>query len=325
MTAAARTIPARRRQEGEGMYGQNPVDDAKRVLRAVLSNQLARLSPRLYIRLTGQTGRGGGEESAQEIAAYFQKCFDEYFQVLQVAPDRIGAYLAGKHVVEYGPGDVPGVALLMAAHGAERVTCVDRFPLVSQSEKNIRVLRLLMDGLHGEERARAEACFRRHGDPASGFHRERIRYLVRPGGLSGLSDSADLIVSRAVLEHVDHLSATFADMRRALRPGAVAAHQVDLKSHGLHRHNPLDFLTWPAGLWSRMYRHKGVPNRWRVDRYRRHVEENGLKMLALRPTELADARHVEEVRPYLAEQFQSISDEDLSWLGFWLVCGKEQP
>lgn len=305
------------------MYGQNPVDDAKRVVRAVLSNQLARFSPRLYIRLTGQTGRGGGEESAQEIAAYFKKCFDEYFQVLQVAPDMIDAYLAGKHVVEYGPGDVPGVALLMAAHGAEWVTCVDRFPLVSQSEKNIQVLRLLMDSLHGEAKVRAEACFRKHADPASGFRREYIRYLVRPGGLSGLSDSADLIVSRAVLEHVEHLSSTFADMRRTLRPGAVAVHQVDLKSHGLHRHNPLDFLTWPADLWSRMYRHKGVPNRWRVDRYRRYVEENELNTRLLLPTEVVDVKHIEEVRPYLAPQFQAISDEDLSWLGFWLVCAKE--
>lgn len=305
------------------MYGKNPVYDAKRVVRAVLTNQLARFSPRLYIRLTGQTGRGGGEESAQEVAAYFQKCFDEYFQMLQVAPDRIAAYLAGKHVVEYGPGDVPGVALLMAAHGAERVTCVDRFPLVSQSKKNIQVLRLLMDSLHGEAKARAEACFRKYADPASGFCRERIRYLVRPGGLSGLSDSADLIISRAVLEHVGHLSATFADMRRTLRPGAVAVHQVDLKSHGLHRHNPLDFLTWPADLWSRMYRHKGVPNRWRVDRYRRHIEANELKTLVLQPTEVADAKHIEEVRPYLAPQFQAISDEDISWLGFWLVCSKE--
>ena len=319
----ALTLQKSLQQEGEGMYGQDPVDDAKRMVRAVLTNQLARFSPRLYIRLTGQTGRGGGDKSAQEIAAYFQKCFDEYFQVLQVAPDRIGAYLAGKHVVEYGPGDVPGVAFLMVAHGAERVTCVDRFPLVSQSEKNNQVLHLLVDSLHGEAKERAEASFYKHADPASGFRRERIRYLVRSGGLSGLSDSADLIISRAVLEHVDHLSATFADMRRTLRPGAVAVHQVDLKSHGLHRHNPLDFLTWPADLWSRMYRHKGVLNRWRVDRYRRYVEENELKTLMFQPTELADVKHIEEVRPYLAAQFQAVSDEDLSLLGFWLVCSKE--
>jgi SAM-dependent methyltransferase len=211
----------------------------------------------------------------------------------------------------------------MVAHGAERVTCVDRFQLVSQSEKNNQVLHLLVEGLHGEAKERAEASFYKHADPASGFRRERIRYLVRPGGLSGLSDSADLIISRAVLEHVDHLSATFADMRRTLRPGAVAVHQVDLKSHGLHRHNPLDFLTWPADLWSRMYRHKGVPNRWRVDRYRRYVEANELKTLLFQPTELADVKHIEEVRPYLAAQFQAVSDEDLSWLGFWLVCSKE--
>ncbi|MDD5330412.1 MAG: hypothetical protein PHX38_10430 [Sulfuricella sp.] len=303
------------------MYGLHPVDDAKRVFRAALTNQFARLAPRLYTRLIGRKGRGS-EESAEQTAARFQENFDEYFEQLQVAPDRIGAYLTGKRVIEYGPGGLPGVALLMVAHGADRVTSVNRAPLVFGSEKNIQVLRCLMDRLEGKAQARAASCFRVYGDPASGFSRHRIRYLVRRHGLSGQLDAADLIVSRAVLEHAEHLSAIFADMRLAMRPGAVAVHQVDLGSYGLHRRNPLDFLTWPAHLWSRMYRHRGMPNRWRIDRYRRHAEENELKTLLLRPTGLAGPHHVEEVRSHLAAEFQSISDEDLSWLGFWLVCLK---
>jgi hypothetical protein len=95
---------------------------------------------------------------------------------------------------------------------------------------------------------------------------------------------------------------------------------VDLRSHGLHRSNPLDFLTWPDWLWSLMYSGKGVPNRWRVDRYRRDLAEQALQVLRLTPTTLAEPRDVAAVRPYLAEQFRALSDEDLSWLGFWLVC-----
>lgn len=304
------------------MYGQNPVEDVKRVARAVLTNQIARLSPHLYIRMTGQTGRGGGEESVKEIANYCRRCFEDYFKALNVPADQVGAYLAGKRVIEYGPGDVPGVALLLVAYGAERVTCIDRFPMVSLSEKNIRVLYNLMGTLRGEARKRAEACFLEPGNPGSGLVNQRIRYLVKSSGLSGLFNAADLIISRAVLEHVNDLAATFGDMRRAMRPGSVAVHQVDLKSHGLHRRNPLDFLTWPVALWTRMYQHKGVPNRWRVDRYRRHIEENELKTLVLEPTEQVSRKHIEEVRPHLAPQFQSVSDEDLSWLGFWLVCAK---
>ena len=304
------------------MLGYSPFQNAKRVMRAALTNQLARFAPKLYVRLTGQTGRGSAEESAEEIAAYFRKCFDEYFRVLKVNPEDIPAYLSGKQVLEYGPGDVPGVALLMIAHGAERVTCVDRFPLVALSPKNIEVLQCLLRELQGEARARAASCFRQPGEPVSGLDARRIRYLVRPSGLSGLQAEIDIVMSRAVLEHVNDLDATFRDMFRALRDGGVAIHQVDLKSHGLHRHNPLDFLAWPAPYWHLMYSHKGVPNRWRVDHYRAVLASTGFKSPHLEATLLANEADIQQVRPYLAEPFRNISDHDLSWLGFWLVCAK---
>lgn len=288
----------------------------------MLTDQIAHFAPRLYIKLTGQTGRGASQESAQQIADYFRKCFDEYFQILGVEPDQVGRHLAGKRILEYGPGDMPGVALLMIAHGADSVVCVDRFPMVSISAMNTEVLAHLLAGLDGEAKERAASCFLRRGDPASGLCEQRIRYLVKAGGLSGLSDAADLIISRAVLEHVNDLHATFADMHNALCETGVAIHQVDLKSHGLHRNNPLDFLTWPAHWWSWMYAHKGMPNRWRVNRYRQALLENGLRTILLKPTVLADQRDIVEVRPYLAAPFRAVSDEDLSWLGFWLVCGK---
>lgn len=304
------------------MYGQHPFADAKRIIHAILTDQIAHFAPRLYIRLTGQTGRGASQESAQQIADYFRNCFDEYFQMLGIEPGQIDRYLAGKRILEYGPGNVPCVALLMIAHGADSVVCVDRFPMVSISPINAEVLCHLMEGLDGEAKQRAASCFLRQGDPDSGLREQRIRYLVQPSGLSGLSKAANLVISRAVLEHVNDLHATFADMHNALCDTGIAIHQVDLKSHGLHRSNPLDFLTWPTHWWSWMYGHKGMPNRWRVNRYREALLENGLRTILLKPTVLADQHDIEEVRPYLAAPTHTISDEDLSWLGFWLVCDK---
>jgi SAM-dependent methyltransferase len=171
-------------------------------------------------------------------------------------------------------------------------------------------------------RERAEDCFRQPGRPESGFNPQRIDYLVTPSGLSRLSNEVDLVMSRAVLEHVNDLPATFRDMYAALKPDGIAIHQVDLKSHGLHRHNPLDFLAWPTWLWSMMYSAKGVPNRLRVDAYRDAVAQSGLELVAMRPTLIADADDIRAIRPELATPFKQLSDEDLSWLGFWLVCRK---
>ncbi|MCU0919101.1 MAG: class I SAM-dependent methyltransferase [Burkholderiaceae bacterium] len=296
-----------------------------RVLRAVASNQLARFAPRLYVRLTGQTGRGAAaEEAPADIAKYFRDCVDAYFERLRIAPADAPAFLAGKTLMEYGPGDLPGVAALMVARGARKVYCVDRFPLVHLSPKNARVVADLIEACRGPERDRLVACLANADDPAAGFASDRIEYLVRPSGLSGLRDTVDLVFSRAVLEHVDDLDATFDDMMAALRPGGLAIHQVDLRSHGLHMTNPLDFLAWSPTLWQWMYSQKGVPNRWRIDKYRSILQRQPADVLELQPTKLAAQEHVAAVRPALAPAFQPLSDEDLSWLGFWLVMRKQR-
>lgn len=304
------------------MSKNNPVGTLRRIVQATLTNQAARFVPSLYVQLTGQTGRGAGEVHLDEVGDYFEKCFEEYFEQLGVSKPEQADYLHGKRMLEYGPGDVPGVAMLMVAHGASQVLCVDRFPLVRMSPKNIQIAKLMLERLPQPLRERAEACFMQSGRPQSGFDPQFIEYLVRPSGLSGLSNEIDLVISRAVLEHVNDLPATFRDMYAALRPGGIAIHLVDLKSHGLHRDNPLDFLCWPTWLWSLMYSEKGVPNRLRVNAYRDAVAQTGFETVALTPTILASPEDVRAVQPELAKPFKALSEDDLSWLGFWLICRK---
>src|SRR5262249_53119471 len=118
---------------GPLMYGQRRLGDLRWVLRGIAANQVARFFPERYVRLTGQTGRGAAESSARQIADYFWSCFYDYFEILGVPRSDIGRYLKGKTVLEYGPGDVPAVAFLMLAHGADAVVCVDRFELYRPS------------------------------------------------------------------------------------------------------------------------------------------------------------------------------------------------
>ncbi len=298
------------------MYGENRMDDLRRLSRAFATNQLARAAPAFYFR--GRTGRGTNEESASDIADYFHACFLDYFQVLGIAQDCISAFLEGKQVLEYGPGDIPAVALLMYAHGAKRVICVDRFPLVSLSDTNRKVLRKITNRLNGKARERAESCLSSAGLLIEG----KVDYVIKPNGLAGFETEIDLIVSRAVLEHVNDLSATFDDMYKVLAESGLAIHKVDLRSHALHRRNQLDFLTWPEALWRLMYSHKGAPNRLRVDFYRRLVNERGFKTELIEVTDRANIECIREVRPRLAKEFRNLSDDDLGWLGFWLVIRK---
>lgn len=298
------------------------MSDGLRYARAIMTNQVARYAPSLYVRLTRQTGRGARDsETPEQIASYFARCVDDYFAVLGLAGDEGARFLSGKTVLEYGPGDLPGVAMLLVAHGARKVYCVDRFSMFAPSAKNFEVVERLAASLAPDARERLMSCFV-SGEPESGFSKERIEYVVRPRGLSALQEAVDLVVSRAVLEHVNDLPALFADMVDALREGALAVHQVDLRSHGLHRRNPLDFLTLSPAMWDLLYSHKGVPNRHRIDAYRSILASLPVTVDKLEPTSCASARDVAEVRPLLAGRFRSLSDEDLAWLGFWLVFRK---
>lgn len=293
------------------------------IAKAVASNQLARFAPALYLRLTGQTGRGDSStETSVDIAQYFRLCVTDYLDTLSIPWSVLAEFLHDKVILEYGPGDIPGVALLLVAFGARKVYCVDRFPMVKVASKNLGVIRELASFLSDAERSRFDQCFVNPSAPEDGFNRSRIEYLVRPNGLSGLQEEVDLVLSRAVLEHVNDLDATFLDMKQALKRGAVAVHQVDLRSHGLHVSNPLDFLAAPSWLWNLMHSYKGVPNRWRVDYYDAIVQQLGVDRIVFMPTTMFAEEQVTQVRPQLPDVFRQVSDELLSWQGFWLAFRK---
>lgn len=305
------------------MYSENPAHDIKLFAKAFLSNQLARFAPALWVKLTGQTGRGADEPDTSEIADYFLSCFREHFQQLGLDEAGAAGFLTGKRVLEYGPGDILGVALLMYAHGAEAVYCVDRFPLQATSAKNVEVYRKLLALLEGPARARAERAFTVPGQPESGFNPAAIAYLVTPDGLSGRSREFDLIISRAVLEHVNDLDKTLADIAAALKPGGVSIHQVDLKSHGLDRYRAYDFLTWPSALYGLMYSHKGFPNRWRIDKYRESVQLAGLVASKLEPIGRVAPEDIAFIRPHVDRRFRALPPDELAWLGFWMVLAHD--
>lgn len=297
--------------------------DLSRVLRATATNMFAGLAPGWYVRLSGQTGRGDpSQESARDIAEYFLECFDDYLQRLGLTRSDADERFQGRTVVEYGPGDLPGVAALFVAYGARHVYCVDRFAMVHLDGKNLDVLRALRQLLPEPQAGRIASLIKTDPSGRSVIDADRISYVVRPHGFSGLASAADLVVSRAVLEHVDDLEGSFKDMRRALKPGCTALHLVDLRSHGLHRHNPLDFLEWSPSLWSLMFSNKGVPNRWRIDRYRDIVASLDVEDVEFTVTKQASADDVAVVRPRLDARFKDTSDVDLGVLGFWLSFRK---
>jgi hypothetical protein len=302
------------------MYSENLINDCIRIGKAIATNQIAWIWPALYMRITHETGRGIAEEAAGDVAGYCIRCFKDYdAQLCDLLKEKEKSPLKGKTVLEYGPGDMLGVALLIYAHGAKAVHCVDRFPLNACSEKALQVYRAILGSLGNEARARANAAFVKNGEPESGFRSDAIQYRVTPDGLSCAECEYDLILSRAVLEHVEMPEKTIMDIRKALKPGGITLHNVDLKSHGLDRYKALDFLTFPDWLYSAMYSHKGYPNRHRMGKYLEDIITAEMHIRRISVTESILHEQIDEIRPFLAKRFRNLDDEQLVPLGFWMA------
>lgn len=302
------------------MYTENRRRDVVIFLKAALTNQLAKYD--FYLKLGNRSGRGEKVEAPEDTAAYFRRCVDDY--CAELGADK-STFFAGKRILEYGPGDTLGVALVLYALGAEYIECVDRFPLHTLSPASIAVYSAILRSLEGDVRERAGRAFKDPGNPASGFDPRKVEYRVTADGLSARRRSYDVIISRSVLALVNRLDKTIEDIAYCLKDDGVSIHKVDLTSHGLDRDKPLDFLSWPDSLYQLMYSRKGRPNRFRVDKYKELAAESGLVFRKLTPTGQVTAEDVERVRPTLPSQFRSVDPELLRWLGFWMVLEHRAP
>jgi SAM-dependent methyltransferase len=144
----------------------------------------------------------------------------------------------------------------------------------------------------------------------------------------------DAIFSTSVMEHVGNPLLLLDQVGSALVPGGITVHIIDLADHGMlgdNRH-PLEFLTIPRPIYRRMIANSGRPNRVQCHEYRKFAASAGRRAEVLvrrlikadelpvaLPFEEIDSsersraiRMVREIRPRLAEEFKSVSDEDLA-------------
>ena len=289
---------------------------------------------------TGAMGATHRNYAVEDSVEYVDRVFADYLTYAGLG----AGDLIGKRVLELGPGDSFGVALRFLAAGAETVQTVDRVLAWRDAEYQRRVYQALLARLDPTERARAEAALRI--DSGFSFAPERLR--VTEGvpieqAAAGLEpQSFDLIVSRAVVEHIFDTDTAFEQMQRLLRPGGTMAHKIDMRDHGLFSGeglHPLTFLTVPAPLYRMMVENTGQPNRKLLPYYRLLLARLGLEAefwithLIDREAELephpavlageelaASLAMVEEIRPKLRHPYREMAGSDLAVSGAFAVA-----
>jgi hypothetical protein len=259
-------------------------------------------------------------------------------------------------VAEIGPGDSLGVGLAALLCGAERYLALDTVRY-AETERNEAIL----DELIGLFRDRAavpdEAEFPDVMPKLSSYRfperllspsilnatlnperLDRVRKALRgpdPDGRDGLllyaapwtdpkviaDGSADLILSQAVLEHVDDLDGTYSAMARWLKPGGLMSHVIDFSSHGLTRswngHWGLPAIAWKTIRGKRHY----LINREPLSTHLRLLETNGFGTLAVLPRSGASGIG----RRRLARGFGRLTDGDLDTACAYVATAKPRP
>ena len=153
------------------------------------------------------------------------------------------------------------------------------------------------------------------------------RYLGSKRPTVGGIRRADMTVADAVVytgkiftKIDDFVAGTLAACRRLLRPGGVMLHEVDLRSHQTYEKHALQFLEYPSWLWRLMSSHNGEPNRVRMPAYLKISSELGFDEIETTIVESFPDELIAAVRPKLASEFQTLSDDDLSPAIFVLGC-----
>ncbi len=123
----------------------------------------------------------------------------------------------------------------------------------------------------------------------------------------------DMILSQAVLEHVDNLESAYAAMRMWLAPRGWLSHQIDFRSHGTatqwNGHWTYGDITWRLLRGRREY----LINREPHSTHLRLLREAGFTIVCDETVSAAAAE-----RRTLAPRFASMSDADLTTSGAFI-------
>ena len=256
-----------------------------------------------------------------ESVAYLREVFEDYMQIGALQESD----LDGARVLELGPGDSLGVALLFVGAGAASVVCLDRFLTARDPVKERQILRTLVDAAAPAARARMRSCLGPDGD----ILEPRIRYVhglpIERATPATLGDPFDYVVSRSVLEHVCDLDATYENLRRLLKQGGRMIHKVDLSNHSKVERHPLRFLTYSSRLWRLMSSNISRINRCRWPQHRDALQGKGFVIERFVPTRAYGLEVIRALRARLAPPYSEMTDEELAVGGFFIACRAIEP
>jgi len=267
-------------------------------------------------------------------------CYSVWLRHLAMARQS-GLNTEPRTVAELGPGDSLGLGLCAVLSGSNRFFALD-VVTHAQLERNLAMLDELVGLFVRRTPIPDEAEFPRvtprltcYDFPSSVLSEnrltatlaadrlERIRAALRAEPADGLEiryvspwydarvveeGAVDLVLSQAVLEHVEDLRHAYTAMGRWLRPGGVISACIDFRSHSYARDWNGHWGYSDAMWWVIRGNRPFLINREPLSTHRRLLAESGFTIAYEQKHPGPSALPREQ----LASRFRGMSDEDLS-------------
>jgi SAM-dependent methyltransferase len=229
--------------------------------------------------------------------------------------------LTGKAVLELGPGINFGVVMVLAAYGAKPAVA-DPFLAPWDDDYHPKYYAALADAV-ARGFAGADVRGLRTLVEARGYPPEVIaRYECAVEELTAPSESADIVFSNAVGEHLADVGRAFQQIYRVTRPGGVGLHQVDFRDHR-NFDLPLEFLVWEEDVFREDFKrnHGEHGNRWRPDEMAEFMRAAGFEVVSFEGNLFCTPEYLAELIPRLRvarSRYRERSPESLRTLsGFY--------
>jgi hypothetical protein len=247
--------------------------------------------------------RDTSPEAITQDVEYALRIGEEYLALIVAE----GVSPMGRAIFELGPGVNFGSLMLLACHGAKPVVA-DRF-LVSWNDDYHRAF---YEGLRLRLKAKYPLLDVQPIDillRANSHHPEVIKCVSESGErLRGVAtQSVDVTLSNAVLEHLEHPPTVFGELARITKAGGIGLHQVDFRDHRDFS-QPLEYLLLDPVAFAEMFaeRHGECGGQWRPQQFTALFRAAGFEVLRFDPNIFAEDSYFDGFMPRLKEAKNSL-------------------
>lgn len=198
--------------------------------------------------------------------------------------------LAGKNVLELGPGTDLGIGIYLLSKGCSQYNACDvndlmKFTPASFYDQFFQKLKS-MNGQADIDFLKGHVKNAKTGNPS------RLNYVVRNDFdiVSAFGESTvDLVFSQAAFEHFDDIDATVSQLSAVCKPGAIVVVEIDLKTHSrwIRDKDPNNIYRYPSYLYNAFW-FRGIPNRVRPFQYKEAFECQGWTDISVIPRKKLD-------------------------------------